>query len=80
MGTVFKQAGNGNVPIAPGKTGVYKLDGIPSEGKLYQNYEAVSTFAITPVPDFTTMNGNIENFRYDGNSVTHTGTQTIIFK
>jgi len=85
LGTVFKQTGNGNVPVAPGKTGVYKLPlgtegGIPAEGKLYQNYEVVSTFANTAIPDFTVKNGVIYSFTYNGSSVTKTGEQTIIFK
>jgi hypothetical protein len=85
LGTVFKQTGNGNVPVAPGKTGVYKLPlgtegGIPAEGKLYQNYEVVSTFANTTIPDFTVKNGFIYIFTYNGSLVTKTGEQTIIFK
>jgi hypothetical protein len=80
QGTVFKQTGNDNVPVASGKTGVYKLDGIPSGGKLYQNYQVVSTFESTTVPDFTAMNGFIYSFTYNGSSVAKTGEQTIIFK
>jgi len=79
LSTVFKQTGNGNISVQSGKTGVYKLENIPAGGKLYQNYEVVSTFTSIPVPDFTTRNGNIESFRYDGNTVTHTGTQTMVF-
>ena len=80
LGTAFKQTGNGNIPVAPGKTGVYKLEGIPSEGKTYQNYQVVSTFASTAIPDFNAKNGFIYSFTYNGNSVTQTGTQTIVFK
>ena len=80
LGTVFKQTGNGNISVASGKTGVYKLEGIPTEGKLYQNYEVVSTFASTTIPDFTAENGTIYNFSYNGTSVTKTGEQTIIFR
>jgi len=80
LGTVFKQTGNGNIPVAPGKTGVYKLEGIPDGGKLFQNYAVASTFANTAIPDFTAVNGNIYSFTYNGSSVTQTGTQTIIFK
>jgi hypothetical protein len=84
LGTVFKQTGNGNIPVAPGKTGVYKLPfgtegSIPAEGKLYQNYEVVSTFASTTIPDFNAKNGFIYSFTYKGSSVTKTGEQTIIF-
>jgi hypothetical protein len=80
LGTVFKQTGNGNISVAPGKTGIYKLEGIPADGKLYQNYEIVSTFASTPIPDFTAENGTIYSFTYNGTSVIKTGEQTIIFK
>jgi hypothetical protein len=59
LGTVFKQTGNGNVPVAPGKTGVYKLEGIPNNGRLHQNYEVVANFVNTTIPDFTAMNGFI---------------------
>ncbi|MDR2716573.1 MAG: hypothetical protein LBB89_00710 [Treponema sp.] len=85
LGTVFKQTGNGNLSVAPGKTGVYKLPlgtegGIPAEGRLYQNYQAVSTFESTTIPDFTAKNGFIYSFTYNGSSVIKTGEQTIIFK
>jgi hypothetical protein len=85
LGTVFKQTGNGNIPVAPGKTGVYKLPlgtegNIPADGKLYQNYEVVSTFANTTIPDFTAKNEVIYSFTYNGSSVVKTGEQTIIFK
>jgi len=79
MGNVFFQTGNGNIPIPPGKTGVYKLDGIPSEGKLYQNYQLFSNFVSTTIPDFTAMNGFIYNFTYNASTVVQTGQQTIIF-
>ncbi|MDR1836973.1 MAG: hypothetical protein LBQ89_04875, partial [Treponema sp.] len=80
LSTVFKQTGNGNISVAPGKTGVYKLEGIPTGGKLFQNYAVASTFESTTIPDFTAQNGNIYSFTYNGSSVTQTGTQTIIFK
>jgi hypothetical protein len=84
LGTVFKQTGNNNIPVAPGKTGVYKLPlgtegGIPTDGRLYQNYQVVSTFENTTIPDFTVKNGFIYSFTYNGNSVTKTGEETIIF-
>jgi len=80
MGTVFKQTGNGNISVAPGKTGVYKLEGIPTGGKLFENYTVASTFESTTIPNFTAENGFIYSFAYDGSSVTKTGEQTIIFK
>jgi hypothetical protein len=79
LGVVFKQTGNGNLSVAPGKTGVYKLEDIPEAGKLYQNYTVVSTFASTTIPDFTAKNGFIYNFTYNGTSVTKTGEQSIVF-
>ena len=79
-GNVFKQAGNDNIPVAPGKTGVYKLDGIPADGRLYQNYQVFSNFIPTTIPDFTAMNGVIYSFTYNGSSVVKTGEQTILFK
>jgi hypothetical protein len=80
LSTVFKQTGNGNISVPPGGTGVYKLEGIPADGKLYQNYQVVSNFEHTTIPDFTAMNGFIYSFTYDGSSVTKTGEQTIVFK
>jgi len=85
LGTVFKQTGNGNIPVAPSKTGVYKLPlgtegSIPAEGKLYQNYQVASTFENTTIPDFTVKNGVIYSFTYNESSVTKTGEQTIIFR
>jgi hypothetical protein len=84
FGTVFRQTGNGNVSVAPGKTGVYKLPlgtegSIPADGRLYQNYEVVSNFISIPIPDFTAKNGFIYSFIYNGNSVVKTGEQTITF-
>jgi len=80
LGTVFKQTGNGNISIIPGKTGVYKLERIPTDGKLYQNYELVSTFANTTISDFTVKNGFIYSFTYIGSSVEGPKEQPIIFK
>jgi hypothetical protein len=80
LGTVFKQAGNGNISVAPGKTGVYKLEGIPAAGKLMQNYELVSTFTPTVIPGFTAVKGFIYSFTYNGSTVVKTGEQTIVFK
>jgi hypothetical protein len=80
LGTAFKQTGNGNFSVAPGKTGVYKLEGIPNEGRTYQNYVVVTNFDSTTISDFTAMNGYIYSFTFNGSSVTKTGEQTIIFR
>jgi hypothetical protein len=77
--TAFKQTGNGNLSVAPGKIGIYKLENIPSEGKLYQNYQVVSTLKSTTIPDFTAKNGITYNFEYDGTSVELTSEQTFVF-
>ncbi|MDR2490555.1 MAG: hypothetical protein LBD20_04035 [Spirochaetaceae bacterium] len=70
---------SGNLPVSPGKTGVYRLEGIPAAGKLCQNYQAVSTFESAQIPDFTAHNGFIYSFTYNGSTVTQTGEQSIIF-
>jgi hypothetical protein len=80
LGTSFKQTGNGNLSVPMGKTGVYKLDGIPAGGKLYHDYRVVSTFQNTPVSDFTAVNGYIYSFNYDGSAVTKTDDQSISFE
>ena len=80
LGTGFKQAGNGKIPVMPFKTGIYKLEGIPANGKLYQNYELVSTFTHTIISDFTAENGWIYYFEYDGNSVKYLGKETFVYK
>jgi len=71
---------NGNFTVAPYRTGVYKLTGIPVAGEIFEGYHIVATFESTPVPNFAVMNGFIYNFTYNGTSVTKTGEQTIIFK
>jgi hypothetical protein len=80
LSSALKQTGNGNLSVASGKTGVYKLEGIPSEGKNIENYTCVSTFQETVIPDFTAQNGFIYTFTYNGSSVTQTGSQSIVFK
>ena len=80
FGTSFKQTGNGNLPVAPGKTGVYKIESIPNNGKLMENYRVVTNFNSTTIPDFTVRNGFVYSFTFNGTAVTKTGEQTIIFK
>jgi hypothetical protein len=80
FGRILRQTGNDIFPIAPGKTGVYKLDGIPAAGEVYHGYEVVATYEQTVIPDFTVMNGFIYSFTFNGSSVTKTGEQTIVFK
>jgi len=77
---VLKQSGNGLIPVPSDKTGIYRLDGIGSDGKLIENYQVFSTFAGTEVPAFIAKNAVIYSFEYNGTSVTKTGEQTIIFK
>jgi len=71
---------NGNFTIVPYRIGVYKLTGIPPEGELYQGYHVVTTFKSTDFPEYLIKNGNIEVFKYDGDSVTHEDTDTFIWK
>ena len=80
VGMELKQTGNGNLSVSTGKTGIYKLDNIPSEGKLYQNYEVVANFNSTTIPDFTANNGWTECFTYNGSSVERTHREPFIFK
>ncbi|MCL2190612.1 MAG: hypothetical protein FWB79_01320 [Treponema sp.] len=81
FGSILRQDGTGNIPVAPGRTGVYRLNEIPAGGeRLFEGFRIVSTFATTLIPGFTAQNGVIYNFTYNGNSVTKTGEQTIIFE
>jgi len=81
LGNVFKQTGNGNIPVAPGKTGVYKLEGIPSGGRLIKDHQVVTTFESTAIPEWNAMNGYIYSFTYNGSSVVQSSLpQSIVFK
>ena len=81
FGSIQMQAGTGNIPIAPGRTGVFKLDQIPAgERNTFQGFNVVSTFDSTPVPAFTAQNGVIYSFTFNGSMVIKTGEQTIIFR
>jgi hypothetical protein len=82
LSTVFKQADNGNISVPPFTTGIYKLPlgtegSIPDAGKTYRNYEVVSAFASTTIPDFTAKNGKKYICTYDGNSVTEPKEESI---
>jgi hypothetical protein len=77
-GTAFKQAGNGNLPVPMGKTGVYEFSST-AEGKAVSGYTVHSSFEVTAVPDFTAKNSYIYNFTYNGTTVVKTGEQKIVF-
>jgi len=75
-GSLQNQIDNNNVPIAPGKTGVYKNPyAIPVEGELYQGYRVESI----PIPEFIMKNGGIYHFKFDGNKVEMIKEENIIF-
>jgi hypothetical protein len=65
--------------VAPGKTGVYKLDGIGTAGKPIQDYTVNGNFTATSIPGFTAMNGKIYQFTFNGSQVSSTGEQNIVF-
>jgi hypothetical protein len=70
FGTVFRQTDNNNIPIAPGKTGIYKNRyALPVEGELYQSYRVGTSSESVLVPEFIMKNGFIYYFRYDGTKV-----------
>jgi hypothetical protein len=78
LGTAFKQADNGNLPVPAGKTGVYQF-AAAGEGKAINGYTVLSTFQSTVVPDFTAKNSYIYDFTYNGVSVVKTGERKIAF-
>ncbi|MDR2808560.1 MAG: hypothetical protein LBB43_06080 [Spirochaetaceae bacterium] len=77
-GTAFKQAGNGNLPVPAGKTGVYQF-AAAGAGKAIHGYTVHSTFQSAAVPDFTAKNSYIYDFTYNGASVVKTGEHKIVF-
>jgi hypothetical protein len=79
LSQVLKQTGNGLVPVPPGKTGVYRLEGIGDGGKQIENHLVFSNFVGTDVPTFTAKNSTVYEFSYNGTSVTKTGEWTIVF-
>jgi hypothetical protein len=78
QGMAYKQAGNGNLPVPPWKTGMYE---IPSTvvGVTHSDYSVHSTFNSVYVPEFIARNSYIYSFNYDGSSVTLVSEQKIIF-
>jgi hypothetical protein len=78
LGTAYKQTGNGNLPVPPGKTGVYEIPSTAA-GKTLSGYTVHSTFASVPVPEFTAKNSYIYTFTYSSTVVTKTGEQKISF-
>ena len=82
FGKILRQAGNNNIPISPGKTGVYILNDIPVDGEyVYKDYRVVSTTEETIIPDFTAKNAFIYSFIFNGSSVIQSGLpQSILFK
>jgi hypothetical protein len=78
LGTAFKQAGNGNLPVPVGKTGVYEFSST-AEGKLVSGYTVHITFQSAAVPDFTAKHSYIYSFTCNGTTVTKTGEQKIVF-
>jgi hypothetical protein len=78
LGTAFTQAGNHNLPVPVGKTGVYEFSATV-DGKQINGYTVHSTFKSVTVPDFTAKNSYIYSFTYNGTTVVKTGEQKIVF-
>ncbi|MDR2052755.1 MAG: hypothetical protein LBP80_05000 [Treponema sp.] len=78
LGTAFKQAGNGSLPVPMGKTGVYEMPST-AEGKPISGYTVHTTFQSITIPDFTAKNSYVYSFTYNGTSVVKTGEQKIVF-
>jgi hypothetical protein len=78
LGTAYKQAGNGNLPVPMGKTGVYE---IPSTavGLTHSGYSVHTALASVDMADFTAKNSYIYNFTYNGTGVTLGSEQKITF-
>jgi hypothetical protein len=78
LGTAFTQTGNGNLPVPPGKTGVYEFSST-AEGKPVSGYTVHTALQSVSVPDFTTKNSYIYEFTYNGTTVVKTGEHKIVF-
>ena len=77
------QAGNNNIPVSPGRVGVYQLGGIPVDGMSLEGH-SVGTVGFapgsgTPIPQIIVRNGVIYSFLFDGSSLIKTGEQSIEF-
>jgi len=75
LGTFYRQAGNGELPVPSGKVGFYKMNG----GTEIKGYTITQVFEQYPFPEFTAKSGYIYDFKFNGNSVEKTGEQKIIF-
>jgi hypothetical protein len=79
QGTAYKQMGNGNIPVPPGKFGVYEISST-AEGLTHRDYSVHTTFNPVSVPEFTAKNSYVYNFTYNGSTITLQGPgQKIIF-
>jgi hypothetical protein len=77
-GTAYKQTGNENLPVPPGKTGVYKVSSTAT-GAVHDNYSVHTALNSVNMPEFTAKNSYIYSFIYNGSSVIKTGEQKIVF-
>ena len=75
LGTHFRQAGNGELPVPSGKVGVYKI--VEEEIKDYTIAQVSERY---PFPEVIAKNGYIYNFEFDGNSVKIKEEQEMIFR
>jgi hypothetical protein len=80
------QADNNTIIINPYEQGLYKLDGIPDEGKHYQYYNIAATFESTYFSDFSAQNGlyitknaYIYHYTFNGTSIINTKEEKIVY-
>jgi len=79
LGVHYKQAGNGELSVPSGRSGIYKIDSSESgvEIKYYTIFQLIDQYY--PIPEFTAKNGYIYNFEFDGNTVIPKEEQRINF-
>jgi hypothetical protein len=79
LGVHYKQAGNGELAVPSGQSGIYKIDSSESgvEIKDYTVFQQIAQYY--PVPEFTAKNGYIYDFEFNGSSVIPMGEQKIDF-